>query len=132
MARPSLMSIYKRFDIFGQGVAFNVDGKETVNSCMGATMSLLVAFVTIAYAWTRFSVLLEFGDTKFQDSEDYRGSAIETEVFTQSDTNFNVAFGLQLLPGLQFWVDDLTEVLRFSAWMIRDTESGGPIELGYH
>ena len=95
MARASLMSFYKRFDIFGQGVSFNVDGKETVNSCIGATMSLLVTFVTVAYAWTRFSVLLEFGDTNFQEIEDYRGSAVGTEVFHQSDTNFNIAFGLK-------------------------------------
>ena len=97
MARASLMSVYRRFDIFGQGVSFNVDGKEKVNSCMGASMSLLVAVVTITYAWTRFGVLLEFGDTKFQDRKDYCGSAIETEVFSQSDTNFNIAFGLRNL-----------------------------------
>ena len=101
MTRASLMSAYRRFDIFGQGVAFNVAGKETVNSCMGATMSLLVAFVTIAYAWTRLNVLIEFGDTRFQEKEDYRGSAIETEVFSHSDTNFNIAFGLQPLPGIE-------------------------------
>ena len=65
MARFSLMKIYKRFDIFGQSVSFNVDGRETVTSCMGATLSLLVAFVTIAYAWTRLNVLLELGDTTF-------------------------------------------------------------------
>ena len=98
MARISLMSVYKRFDIFGKGFSFNVDGKETVNSCMGATMSLIVAFVTLAYAWTRANVLVEFGDTRFQEREDYRGSAIDTEVFRQSDTKFNIAFGLQPLP----------------------------------
>ena len=125
MARPSLMSVYRRFDFFGKGVSFNVDGKETVNSCMGATMSLLVAFVTIAYAWTRFSVLLEFGDTKFQDREDYRGSAIETEVFSQSDTNFNIAFGLQLLPYVSSEIDDLTAYLDFSVYLFQDSGSGG-------
>ena len=111
MARPSLMSVYRRFDIFGQGVSFNVDGKEKVNSCLGATMSLLIALVTITYAWTRFGVLLEFGDTKFQEKEDYRGSAIETEVFSQADTNFNIAFGLQPVPALGSEIDDLTSYL---------------------
>ena len=107
------MSIYRRFDIFGQGVSFNVDGKEKVNSCMGATMSLLVVFLTAAYAWIRFGVLLEFGDTKFQDRKDYRGSAIATEVFSQSDTNFNVAFGLRTLPFVPSYIDDFTSYLNF-------------------
>ena len=107
------MSVYKKFDFFGQGVALNVDGKEKVSSCMGATLSLLVAFVTIAYAWTRFSVLIEFGDTKFQDRKDYRGSAIATEVFSQSDTNFNVAFGLRTLPFVPSYIDDFTSYLNF-------------------
>ena len=132
MARPSLMSVYRRFDIFGQGVSFNVDGKEKVNSCMGATMSLLVAVVTITYAWTRFGVLLEFGDTKFQDSEDYRGSAIETEVFSQADTNFNIAFGLQPVPGSGFTIDDFTGYLDFVVVLFKDFESGGPKPLGLH
>ena len=65
MARFSLMRIYKKFDLFGKRVSFNVDGKETVTSCMGASLSFLVVFLTIAYAWTRFNVLLKFGDTTF-------------------------------------------------------------------
>ena len=64
MARYSLMKVYKKFDIFGQRVSLNANGKETVNSCIGATMSLLVTFVTIAYAWTRLDILLQFGDTR--------------------------------------------------------------------
>ena len=58
MARFTLMKIYHKFDIFGQGVQFKVAGRETVTSCMGATISLLITFVTIAYAWTRFDLLL--------------------------------------------------------------------------
>ena len=65
MAKFSLLEVYKKFDIFGQSVAFNAGGKETVNSCIGATMSLLVTFVTIAYAWTRLDVLMQFGDTRY-------------------------------------------------------------------
>ena len=129
MARASLMSVYRRFDIFGQGVSFNVDGKEKVNSCMGATMSLLVVFLTAAYAWIRFGVLLEFGDTKFQDRKDYRGSAIATEVFSQSDTNFNIAFGLQTVPGREPLIDDFTGYLNFKVWLLKDE---GSKELGFH
>ena len=126
------MSVYRRFDFFGQGVSFNVDGKETVNSCMGATMSLLVAFVTIAYAWTKFGVLVEFGDTTYQETEDYRGSAIGTEVFSQSDTNFNIAFGLERLVWITPYSDDLTDYLNFTVWLIKDSGSGGPKEIGFH
>ena len=101
-----------------------------MNSCMGATISLLVTFVTVAYAWTRFSVLLEFGDTNFQEREDYRGSAVETEVFSQSDTNFNIAFGLQSLQNIPFI--DSTDYLDFTVWLSKDERSGGSKELGFH
>ena len=97
MARFSFLEIYKRFDIFGQGVLFNAEGKETVTSCLGATLSLLVTVITIAYAWTRLNVLLEFGDTTFQETNNYRGSTLESDVYRQSDTNFNIAFSMNSL-----------------------------------
>ena len=65
MAKFSILEIYKKVDIFGHSVSFNANGKEKVNSCIGATISILVIFVTIAYAWTRFDVLLQFGDTRY-------------------------------------------------------------------
>ena len=65
MARFSFLQTYKRFDIFGKAVSFHADGKETVNSCVGASLTFLVTFVTIAYAWTRLNVLMQFGDTNF-------------------------------------------------------------------
>ena len=68
--------------------------------------------LTAAYAWIRIGVLLEFGDTTFQDRKDYRGSAIQTEVFGQSDTNFNIAFGLLPMP-LRPFIDDFTGFLDF-------------------
>ena len=103
-----------------------------MNSCMGATMSLLVTFVTIAYAWTRFNVLIDFGDTKFQDREDYRGSAIETEVFNQADTNFNIAFRLQAFPFFQRRIDDFTGYLKFKVYLLKSDEPGGVRMLDFH
>ena len=94
MARFSLIESYKKFDIFGQDVTFNVNGKETVNSCIGATMTILVAFVTIAYAWIRIDVLLQFGDTRYSETVENRAD-LDTEFFNQSDTGFNIAFGLR-------------------------------------
>ena len=129
MAKFSLMKIYKRFDLFGQNVQFNVDGKQTVTSCMGATLSFVVVFLTIAYAWTRFNVLLKFGDTTFQETLDYRGSAIKSEVYAQSDTNFHLAFGLQSLFG---WGIGEYGYVQFDVFLDRDEESGGTIELGFH
>ena len=72
MAKIALLELYKKFDVFGHSVSFNANGKETVNSCIGATMSIMVTFVTIAYAWTRFNILLQFGDTRYQETESYR------------------------------------------------------------
>ena len=64
MAKFSLLKVYKRVDIFGRGVSFEADGEGSVKSCLGATMTLLVTFITLAYAWTRFDVLVKFGDIR--------------------------------------------------------------------
>ena len=97
MARFSLLEAYKKFDIFGQDVKFNVNGKSTVNTCIGATMSIFVAFLTIAYAWIRIDILLQFGDTRYQETVETRED-LDTEFFNQSDTGFNIAFALRPHP----------------------------------
>ena len=94
MAKLNILEAYKWFDVFGKSVQFNVGGKETVTSYMGATMSILVAYITIAYAWTRFNILLKFGDTTYQETLDFRDN-IDSEVYSQADTNFMIAFGLK-------------------------------------
>ena len=59
------MEVYKKLDIFGKSVTFNAAGRGQVNSCLGATLTLLVTVVTIAYAWTRLNVMLNYEDTRY-------------------------------------------------------------------
>ena len=80
MVKFSLLEVYKKFDIFGRDVSLNVNGKVAVNSCIGATMSILVTFVTLAYAWTRFNILVQFEDTRFQETTTFRED-YENEMF---------------------------------------------------
>ena len=98
MQKFALINIYKKFDIFGQRVTFSADGRESVTSCLGATISILVTILTFAYAWTRFDILMQFGDTKHQETLDYRED-YDNEMFDQSDTNFNIALGMRKMIG---------------------------------
>ena len=118
MAKFSLLEIYKKVDIFGQSVAFNANGKETVNSCVGATMSILVTFVTIAYAWTRLDVLLQFGDTRYQETLTYREGQ-DSEIFHQNVTNFNIAFGIRpIVPNSSYITEEeQNDYLSINAYM---------------
>ena len=127
MAKFKLLDLYKGFDIFGKSVSFNANGKETVNSCMGATMSLLVAFLTLAYAWTRFEILLSFGDTRYQETTSYRED-LENEYFEQKDTNFNLAFGLMSHNGEELYPKESHEsYLHLDVQMLGEDQT-----LGFH
>ena len=98
-----------------------------MTSCMGATLSLLITFVTIAYAWTRFNLLLEFGDTTFQETQNLRGGHSESEVYGQADTNFNVAFAIRPLFSDSSVISE--DYLKFNVGMETDGDNMG---LKYH
>ena len=55
-------------------------------------MTILISVTTLAYAVTRFDIMINYGDTRFQETEDYRADL--NEVFTYSDTNFNIAVSM--------------------------------------
>ena len=62
----------RNLDIFGEGVDFSISGKHSVPSCAGAIMTAFVTVVSLVYAWTRFDVMLNYADTTFQVTEDFR------------------------------------------------------------
>lgn len=47
MSKFSQVKTFKKIDIFGEGVAFNISGSGTVNSCIGAFFSLTILILTI-------------------------------------------------------------------------------------
>ena len=61
----SVVSSLQKVDMFGQGVAFSIAGSSSVTSCAGALMTILIAVTTMAYAYTRFEVMIDYADTRF-------------------------------------------------------------------
>ena len=56
----------KSFDLFSQGVGFEIAGSGGLQSFLGAILSFMIVFVTIFYAYGRFDVLYQRGDTMYQ------------------------------------------------------------------
>lgn len=125
----SLIEVFKRVDIFGKSVSFNISGQAASRSFIGATITVLVTFLTIAYAWMRLKVLIDFGDTRFQETEDYRDDM--TEEFAQSATLFNLAIGLDSIRGSSERVD-MTGYLEMRAEMKLGRLYAEEEELGMH
>ena len=53
----------KAFDFFGEGISFEIDGKSTYRSYLGTFLSLSVIVITISYAFSRYRILMDYGDT---------------------------------------------------------------------
>ena len=57
----------KSFDMFSSGINFNVDGKERANqSYLGTAMTVILVVLTCTYAFRRYNVMVEYGDTVHQ------------------------------------------------------------------
>ena len=85
----------KSFDIFGQTVGFEFAGRSSLNSYLGALLSLCITIVTLFYAVGRFKIMLDFGDTTYQQVTEK--DVMIGETFKQEDTEFNVAFEVTTL-----------------------------------
>ncbi len=56
----------KSFDLFSQGIGFDIEGRAGLSSYLGAVLSIVITLVTIFYGWSRFETLQEKGDTVYQ------------------------------------------------------------------
>lgn len=63
--KNKVVDTYNGIDMFGQPVSWTIGGMDSPKTCCGATLTLIVAFLTIAYAYIRFDVLLKRDDTKY-------------------------------------------------------------------
>ena len=70
-------------------------------------MTILISVTTLAYAVTRFEIMISYGDTRFQETEAYRADL--NEVFTYADTNFNIAVSMSEKSGSK--IADFSEFL---------------------
>jgi len=53
----------KQVDMFGQSVNFSVDGEEKATSWLGTMVSLVIAAVTLGFAFKKFRALRSKSDT---------------------------------------------------------------------
>ncbi len=88
----SLGSLIKSVDFFGQSIGFEVAGRGTLNSFLGALLSLSIVVITLFYATDRFETMIDYGDTTYQSVKE-DGVNGDT-MFEQPQTNFNIAFEL--------------------------------------
>lgn len=91
----SLGALIKSVDFFGQSVGFEVAGSGTLNSFLGALLSLSIVVITLFYATDRFETMIDYGDTTYQSVKE-DGVNGDT-IFEQQETNFNIAFELAKL-----------------------------------
>ena len=85
----------KSFDFFGQSIGFEIAGRGSLNSYLGALLSIMITTLTLFYATSRFDTLKNYGDTTYQYVKET--NVVTDEIFYQSETNFNMAFGIQKL-----------------------------------
>ncbi len=88
----SLGSLIKSVDFFGQSIGFEVAGRGTLNSFLGALLSLSIVVITLFYATDRFETMIDYGDTTYLSVKE-DGVNGDT-MFEQPQTNFNIAFEL--------------------------------------
>ena len=61
-----LGSRVKSIDIFGEGVGFNIGGgRSTYQTYFGSFLTLVVIVITSTYAFNRYTIMSEYGDTVF-------------------------------------------------------------------
>ena len=86
---------YKSIDLYSQTVNFNIKGKQSHKSFIGAFVSTFVVLLVFFYGLDKFKIMLDRSDTNYTEvhniNEDVESSQRE---FTFEETNFDVAFGL--------------------------------------
>ena len=55
----------KSFDFFGQSIGFEIAGRGSLNSYLGALLSIMITILTLFYAIGRFETLKNYGDTAY-------------------------------------------------------------------
>ena len=56
----------KSVDIFGESVGFNIGGEtSTHKTYFGSLLTLVIIAITVTYAFKRYNVMSDYGDTTF-------------------------------------------------------------------
>ena len=84
----------KSFDLFGEGVVFEIEGRPTKTSYLGSLISLVIIVITISYAFTRFGIMRDHSDTSYQETTSDAEYSPESPL-TYEKSHFDFAIGIQ-------------------------------------
>ena len=84
----------KSFDLFGEGVTFEIEGRSTKTSYLGSLISLVIIVITTSYAFTRFGIMREYNDTSYQETTSDAEYSPESPL-TYEKSQFDFAIGIQ-------------------------------------
>lgn len=123
---------FRRQDIFGHPVGFNLGGEETITTWPGVFVTYALITVMLAYAWVRFNILMYKENPLVTKSElaDYYDSS---EVVNFDDIDFRVAFAVEA-----YHTDDRSgkDDDDYVEWVVQLTQQKGKEEfirlLDYH
>ena len=91
---------FKKLDLFGTGIGFNIEGEGTHQTFVGAFFSLITFFFSIIYGVQRFTTMYDYGDTVFQNRLKTR-ALDETIDFTSVDMAVKPYFIIASPPQLE-------------------------------
>ena len=103
-----LKSYLSKFDLFGERIGFNIDGKESYSSLIGLFMSFVTLTVMCIYSVTRMVILVNIGDTRYtsRSQESVYDNDLQIEFL---DTDIDFVFNI-VIPETEFRVDQVAEV----------------------
>ena len=82
----------KEVDIFGEGISFNIGRNQSkYKTYLGSILTLAVIIITSTYAFKRYSIMLDFGDTVYLNSF-LPFQSNRNQSLAQNETNFLLSF----------------------------------------
>ncbi len=102
--RKQVKEQFKSFDIFGQSVNFTWNGEDQFKTTWGASVSLLITLMMLAYTLYRFYYFVERENPTVSRTTLIR-TVEEDEPFNPMEKGFEFAFGLKALlpPSIGFF-----------------------------
>ena len=78
-------------DQFGEQPGFTIDGQDSYPSCLGATLSLIIIILTLAYGTDKYFTMKDYNNTTFETVVELIEDDPDTR-YKFDITNLNVAY----------------------------------------
>ena len=66
-----LVTYFKRFDLFGNGVNFTFDGQSSYQSVCGAILTIISATLAVIFMKEKYLIFINKEDTRIQERVEY-------------------------------------------------------------